>query len=75
MLPPTYIPFYNLPTYLQQFVFVDTGRNLTCQNDQSNGPYFASQKNHPTHNGHVEINLSKMTSGLFVCPFKLGIYL
>jgi hypothetical protein len=30
-------------------------KNLSCQNDQSNGPDYASKKNHPIHNGHVEI--------------------
>jgi hypothetical protein len=35
------------------------------QNDQSNGPYYTSFKNHSRHNGHVKINLSKMTKWHF----------
>ncbi len=31
------------------------------QNNQSNGPYSISEKNHLNHNKHVEIDLSKMT--------------
>jgi hypothetical protein len=41
------------------------------QNDQSNGPYSASKKYHLGHNGHVEIDLSKMTEWSFLCMFKL----
>jgi len=45
------------------------------KNDQSNGPYFASQNNQPNHNGHVEINLSKMMEWSFWQLFKFNIYL
>jgi hypothetical protein len=48
---------------------------MTNQNDQSNGPYFASKKNHPSHSGHVKIDLSKMMEWYFLCLFKLGIFL
>jgi hypothetical protein len=50
------------------------GRNLNSRNDQSNGPYFASQKNHPNHTKHVIIDLSKMTKWSFLCMFKLGTF-
>jgi hypothetical protein len=53
------------PTYLPV-------TNSTSKNDQSNGPYSANQKNHPSHNGHVEVNLSKMTKLSFLRLFKLG---
>jgi len=48
------------------------GKNLTNQNDQSNGPYFASKNN---NSGHVEINLSKMIEWSSRRLFKLGIFL
>jgi hypothetical protein len=63
-----------LPIYLPHFIF-DTGRILTNQNDESNGPYFTSKKNHPNHNGHVEIDLSKMTKWSSLSLFKLGSFL
>ncbi len=50
------------------------GRNLNSQNDQSNGPYFASKKNHPGNIGHVIIDLFNMTKWSFLCVFKLGIF-
>jgi hypothetical protein len=52
-----------------------SGKKLTSQNDQSNGPYFSNQKNHPSHNGHVEIDLFKMVEWCFLHLFKLGIFL
>jgi hypothetical protein len=50
------------------------GKYLTNQNDQSNGPYFASKNNHPNNNGHVEINLSKIIEWFSRRFFKLGIF-
>ncbi len=50
------------------------GKNLTSQNDQSNGPYSTSKNNHPNHIEHVKINLSKMIEWFFLCLFKLGIF-
>jgi predicted membrane protein len=38
---------------------------FTSQNNQSNGFYFASKKDHLSHTRHVKINLSKMIGGLF----------
>jgi hypothetical protein len=37
--------------------------------------YSASQKDHPYHNKHVEINLSKMTKWFFWRLSKLGLFL
>ncbi len=51
-----------------------SGKTLTSQNDQSNGPYFSSQKNHPNHNEHVEIDLSKMMEWWFLHLFKLDFF-
>ncbi len=51
------------------------GKKLTSQNDQPNDPYYVSQKNHPSHNGHVEIDLFKMTKWSFWHLFKLGVFL
>jgi hypothetical protein len=34
-----------------------------------------SQKNHPGHKGHVEIDLSKTTKWYFLRIFKLGVFL
>jgi hypothetical protein len=48
---------------------------MISQNNQSNGLHFASNKNHPNHSGHVEINLSKMMEWSFLHLFKLGIFL
>jgi len=41
-----------------------------------NGPYSANQKYHPSHNGHVKIDLSKMMEWSFwhLSKFKLGIF-
>jgi hypothetical protein len=64
--------FYDLPTYLLATNVFNLGRNLTSQNDQANGPV---KKNHPNHNEHVEIDLSKMTKWFFLRLFKLGNFL
>ncbi len=48
-----------------------TSRNgplFANQNNYSNGPYPISKKNHPSHVGHVKLNLSKMTKGGFFNP-------
>jgi hypothetical protein len=45
------------------------------QNDQSNGLYFANKKDHPSHIGHVKINLFKMTRSLFdPCPNSSSVF-
>jgi len=36
--------------------------------------YFVSQKDHPNHKKHVEINLSKMMKWFFLHLSKLGVF-
>jgi hypothetical protein len=63
-----------LSTYLPTTILFDMGRNLSNQNDQSNGPYYTSQKNHPRR-----LNMSKLTcpndEWFFLCLFKSNIFL
>jgi hypothetical protein len=68
--------FYDLPTYLQMIFIIilkidylnhlisPNGPLFDNQNDYSNGPYF-TKKTLPNHIGHVKINLSKLTRGVF----------
>jgi hypothetical protein len=44
------------------------------QNDQSNGLWFDSKKDHPNHTRHVKINFSKMTKGIFGPYINLFFY-
>jgi hypothetical protein len=78
--PPSHllITYYNLPTYLQMIFIIilkidylnhltnPNGPLFTNQNDYSSGPYLTSQKNRLSHIGHVKINLSKLTRGVFL---------
>jgi hypothetical protein len=50
-------------------------RNLTNQNDESNGPYSTSKKNHPSHNKPLEIDLSKMMKWVFLTIIQIGYFL
>lgn len=64
-------PIYYLPThqpqniifdnYFQKINYLNLGKNLTCQMVC----YYTIKKDHPSHDRHVKINLSKMTKQSF----------
>jgi len=63
------MPFYDLLTYHNFFLF---GQKF----NQPKLPIkWSNKKNHPSHNEHVKIDLSKMMEWFFLCLFKLGIFL
>jgi hypothetical protein len=70
------LPFYNLPTYLfaTKNIYFDTCKNLTNQNDQSNGPHSTNKKNHPNHNKHVEIDFVQNDEVVFSTPIQIGYF-
>jgi hypothetical protein len=80
----TYLPTYHKLFFLIIFLKINylnmgkfnqsNGPLVTSQNDQLNGPYFANKKNHPNHNGHIKIELSKMMEWSFLRMSKLGCF-
>jgi hypothetical protein len=66
-----HLPFYNLPTYLLATIFFDTNKNLTNLMVHN----LLVKKTTLVTNGHVKIDLSKMTEWSFLRLFKLGIFL